>query len=395
MAPTEQLNLVPDETILFEIFSVTIKLTSCHIISNTFNTCTFSIHDVTPLPDHPNIIVRLETSQGRLAAIAAFQTLCHTSQLTDLVPPVLSVGTVTTTDKRQVEYSVSPYYTGTTSLEDVWDTLDDTNQLELVNSVVYGIEKLQKLDISNIYRGLGGTPYFPDHINSQPGKRFIGGPDLGYYQDIKQFLGKIIQTGNQILPTCELLDLDNGIAINSIYNDIGRVELSYSDLDNLLHYVVCCHNDLEPRNILVKEVFPTEAKGVRYKLAAIVDWDMVGFYPFAYEYGGKDTILGISNLSFSWYTLFKERTSHLLPRDECHTKFIKALWIINESKRRRMTRNVGVRFQAKWIEREEVEISPDLRQGWIRKSDAKAPKAFSKDDREIMEQEILRELGYV
>lgn len=57
-------------------------------------------------------------------------------------------------------------------------------------------------------------------------------------------------------------------------------------------------------------------------------------------------------------------------------------------------RNVGVRFQAKWIEREQVEIS-DVRQGWARKSGTKAPKAFTKDDREVLEQEVLKELGYV
>ena len=120
-----------------------------------------------------------------------------------------------------------------------------------------------------------------------------------------------------------------------------------SDLNDLLHHVVFCHNDLEPRNILVRETSSAEGKSPRYELAAVIDWEMAGFYPFAYEYGLKDTVLGSSNLSFSWYSLFKERTSHLLPRAEYHTKLIKALKMVDESKKRSMTRNVGIRVQAK------------------------------------------------
>ena len=38
---------------------------------------------------------------------------------------------------------------------------------------------------------------------------------------------------------------------------------------------------------------------------------MAGFYPFAYEYSIKDTILG-SYLSLSWYSLFKEHHDTLM-----------------------------------------------------------------------------------
>jgi hypothetical protein len=392
MAPTKQRYLAPDDNILSEIFSDTtqLKSTNCHIISSTFHTCTFRVQHASL--DYPtDVIVRLETSRGRLAAVATLQRLCH-SQLADLVPTVLHVGTATTADERRVEYCISAYYTATISLEDVWDTLDETNQLELVDSVVHAVEKLQKLDVRDVYQSLSGTSDVLDHTTSHPTKRLVGGPNSGYYPDIRGFLGRIMQSSYQ---TCKLLDLDGGIALDSIYDDIGRVELSHSDLDNLQRSVVCCHNDLEPRNILVKKALSTEGMGERYEVAALIDWEMAGFYPFAYEYGLKDTILGSSNLSLSWYTLFKERTSHLLSRDESHTKFIKALTIIDKSKKRQMMRNVGVLFQAKWIEREQVELSSDFRQGWVRKADAQAPRAFTKDDREIMEQEVLKELGYI
>ncbi len=46
MASVEQKVLVPDEKILSTIFSgaSNVTLTSCNIISNTSDTCTFSIH---------------------------------------------------------------------------------------------------------------------------------------------------------------------------------------------------------------------------------------------------------------------------------------------------------------------------------------------------------------
>lgn len=67
---------------------------------------------------------------------------------------------------------------------------------------------------------------------------------------------------------------------------------------------------------------------------------------------------------------------------------------IDKSQKRRLMWNVGVRFQARWIEREHAEIS-DFRQGWVHKSDAKAPDMFTEDEREGLEQEVLKELGYI
>ncbi|KAI8624323.1 hypothetical protein F5Y19DRAFT_454711 [Xylariaceae sp. FL1651] len=61
---------------------------------------------------------------------------------------------------------------------------------------------------------------------------------------------------------------------------------------------------------------------------------MAGFYPFVYEYGIKDTDLGSSNLCFSRYALLKQQTAHLLPIRDCHTKFIRAIAVIHNFRRR-------------------------------------------------------------
>ncbi len=381
--------LVPDERILSDIFPgvVGLKPSSCNIISNTFVICTFSVQvEVILVP----VIVRLETeksetSKSRLATVAALNSLGHL-QLNDIVPSIQQIGTATTIDAKKVNYLVTEYLTGTVLLEDIWNTLDETNQLELVDSVVCAVDKLQKLgDIENVYEHLTATPYIS---NDKKTPIAIGGPGIGYFPDINNFLEGILQK-HERPPGCKLLGTDGGLSIQSEYDDIGQIDLSHSDLDELQHCVVFCHNDLEPRNILVRK-----SSSGKYELAGVIDWEMAGFFPFAYEYGVKDTSLGCENLYFSWYTMFKGKASYLLPQTECHTKFIKAVRIIEKSKKKAMSRNVGVRVQEKWIQREKVEESSDIREGWIRKAGEKS-QVFTKEAMRELEYEVLKELGYI
>ena len=53
-----------------------------------------------------------------------------------------------------------------------------------------------------------------------------------------------------------------------------------------------------------------------------------------------------------------------------------------------MSRNVGVRVQEKWIQREKIEESSDIREGWIRKAGEKS-QVFTKEE---LENEVLKEL---
>lgn len=383
--------LVPDEQILFEIFPdiVDLKPSSCNVITNTFDSCTFSIQLETALrPDYPkDLIIRLEKSGKSLAALATFQRLAK-SQLNDLIPAVLHIGTTTTLTAEKVEYFVTPYITDATTLEDVWDTLNETNQLELMKTVIFAVEKLHKLDLA---QSLQQTPYVSiDNSTSQATKISIGDLQRGFCPNFKEFLSRLLQPDNGKMPDWKLLETDNGIEIQSTHDDIGQIDFSHSELDELQQHAVLCHNDLEPRNFLVRETSPGN-----YELAAIIDWDAVGLFPFAYEYGYKYTVLGSSNLSYSWYKLFKTQSSHLLPQGECHTKLIKALQIIDNSIRKSRGKTVGRLVQHKWLEREQVEESPDPRQGWVRKDGANPPKGFSNDDQRKLEYQALKELGRI
>ncbi|KAK4106437.1 hypothetical protein N658DRAFT_461008 [Parathielavia hyrcaniae] len=331
MATAKDQELVPDETLIASIFPGVhdIAAADCRVIANAWETCTFSVEfAAAPLPNYPeHLVVRLETAGKRLAAVSALQRLAH-AQLPGLVPSVLDVGTTAAADRRKLADSVTVFSANTTTLEDVWDSLDPTHQAELADSVVKA--------------------------------RRIGGPALGYFPDIQQFLQGVLQANSPKTSVCELLEVGNGgIVLRSKFDDLGSMDLTAQDLDGLQRHVVFCHNDLEPRNILVRNVSRPDDPSPRHELAAIIDWEMAGFYPFAYESGLKDCVLGSSNLSFTWYSLFKERTAHLLPETECHTKFMGCLRLIFESRLRNMSRNVGVRVQAKWMALHRLERSSD------------------------------------
>lgn len=135
MALDDPRAFVPDEKILSDIFPsvIGLKRTSCNIISNTFDTCSLCLClETLSLSDYPkNLFVRLETSERSLATLAALQRLTR-SALGGLVPQVLHVGFPTTAAGKEVNYLVTEYLAGTIPIEDVWDTLDETRQLELM-----------------------------------------------------------------------------------------------------------------------------------------------------------------------------------------------------------------------------------------------------------------------
>jgi hypothetical protein len=64
------------------------------------------------------------------------------------------------------------------------------------------------------------------------------------------------------------------------------------------------------------------------------------------------------------------------------------------SDKSRKTKNVGRNFQAKWLQRAKVELSPDVESGWVPKEGIEIG-IFTKQDREDLEMEVLEELGYI
>ena len=113
---------------------------------------------------------------------------------------------------------------------------------------------------------------------------------------------------------------------------------------------VFCHCDFEPRNILVRRS-TSPGRDRSYDIAAIIDWAMSGIIPRRYEYAMKDTLLGVSNLSFAWYSLFRQQAVPDMSALTNCAWFMHAINIINNSHQKRLLDllNVGALIRKRWL----------------------------------------------
>lgn len=395
----EEVDLTPDHGVLAgilpEMSSIPESDYSIQVISTDPDCCTFRLSFTTTprLPFPPDLLIRLETAPSHLPAVAELQRLAH-GQIPELVPVTLAVGTVANAAGKKLDYTVIPFLTDTVVLEDVWTKLDENNQASLVDSLVEALRRLQSFPVTpSLLRQIinHDSSHLEETTSSQD--LTIGGPNSEYHTGLKGVLTGLINGKAAATLGCEVIDTANGIATRTAQDGTNTAELTQADLTALMANIVLCHNDLEPRNILVRKTDADNAG--EYKLAAIIDWEMAGFYPFSYEYGLKDTFLGSNNLYFGWYSLFKQRAAALLPAGAAQEKLIQALAVIDHCNSQAMPRNVGVCYRKKWLQRERLVMSPERIRGWVREEGATDIPVFSKEDNTALETQVLRELGKI
>lgn len=415
--------LEPDKALLDCIFSNS-KPTSITILSQTYEVCTFIAHLDATRPTEPlpgNVVVRLELpSKVPLRTVSALQQLA-TLAIPEVVPAVFQTGTAKPGDGREIYFSVSAFVDNAVTLETVWDDLTDHQQSDIMDTVLDAVTKLQNLDLADesvlaILKAGGSGVFFKttgkegDVSSSNPNNVALGNREIGFFNDMPNLLTAIIAYNGvskklTLSPSVsEPSDDNNGIVMVSTDEEIPTVlHIGRKDLESLQRDAVLCHNDLEPRNLLVRPVDVVSDGGAsiqRYDLAAIIDWEMAGFFPFAYEYVTKDALLGSSNTSFSWYSLFKRRTAPLLPAElaqpssnKSQTFLMEAMDRIQRS-RGQKRRNVGALFRERWIERKQLVPGAFLGSGWVRRPDATSDvRVYRKEDYELLEEEVLKELG--
>ncbi|KAF2823796.1 hypothetical protein CC86DRAFT_395841 [Ophiobolus disseminans] len=299
----------------------------------------------------------METSTEKLMSVLEHERIASTP-ISDLVPATHDVGRATTANGTNVEYTLTDFVSDTVDLESVWPSLDAVQRPSLIDAIVVALEKIQQSH---------------DHFEH------VGGPHIGYANNMRDFLTLFVakhQTKSQ--PTSTITDTPDGIVIKSALPDLDDVFLSNDDLQALYDDATHCHNDLEPRNILIRR---SKDDVSQYQLAAIIDWEMVGFFPFAFETAVKDTALGCANLHFDWYTMFKSKTKHLIAPGEHSNKLIEAVRLIVDSRSLQWKRN-------------RLELHEDLQLGWVKK-DAAKPWAFSKRKNDELEMQVLKDFGIV
>jgi hypothetical protein len=350
--------------------------------------------------------VRLEVLQGnvvRLHAVSALQKIASLA-IPHLVPKVERTGKAQTGGGVAVEFMLTSFVPNSVTLESVWDDLADAEQSEIMKEVVgamKGVYAMSRGDeqVQDILRGSEFIldDGYPSGASSVRPPLALGGPDIGYAKDVTDFLNLIINAPNVAgkIPSSTLHrnSETNSVSIKSAYDEFGQVDLSVEDLTQ--QRIVFCHGDLEPRNILVR---PSSLRHrvCSYQVVAIIDWETAGFFPLGYEYVAKDSFLGASNQSFTWYSLFKQESS--LRVDALHKcrRFMQAVDIIHGSNNKRLldARNVGALVRERWLAREQLERLPGIPLGWMRKSDAIVPR-YTKADNEGLLLGVLKELGKI
>lgn len=187
----------------------------------------------------------------------------------------------------------------------------------------------------------------------------------------------------------------DGIIIRSALPELGEIHLSSHDLQALEQDLVLSHNDLEPRNLLVKKAQSKDCP--QYELAAIIDWEMAGFFPSAFETAVKYISLGSCNQYSDYYLIFEEKTRSMLSRGESSEKLVEAVRLIDQSRSLQMKRNIGAETRRRWITREGLELSDDTLKGWVSKTSEDGtkhkPRPCSKADNDELENQVLEDFG--
>jgi hypothetical protein len=336
-------NLVPGEEILTAIFTAP-SPSSIEILANNWTTCTFRAKfDIVSHPVFPNdLVVRLETSVGNLQVVTALQNAAALA-IPEHVPKKYAVGKAVTASGKDVEYTVIQYVSDTEVLESVWPDLPDAQKSKLVSAVADAVKRLQKVrfEDARVQQLLQQTPFLDD--GSQ---KAFGGPRDGYSQDLYDFLANFVaKHQKQTATTSSIKRTTEGVRIQSAQSPDQEFTFTYQELLTISRTAALSHNDLEPRNILVRRICSADpASEPQYEQAAIMDWEMAGFMPFTFESGWKDGGLGSSSIYWDWYKPFKQETRHLVPTDECFQKLLKALHFIVEAKRESMKKNVNAEF---------------------------------------------------
>lgn len=384
-------DLAPDDYLLGQIFPHSIRVT-IEILAQSWIECT-SLVDVFDqdqpsqkfilhlrLPQEGNLNLRAMSAMSSIAALA----------IPELVPEIKKVGITQTEDSRPVEFSITEYIPGSRTLEAVWYGISSEQQKLLVEAVIEAMRKLQNLSIANerVQKILHEASISTQAEGGVMQNSLVvaGSLELGFHDSITSLLSSILTPLNKRIQTSTLTSSsDGGIIISSGHADISSIQLPPHTLSALHASIVFCHNNLEPRNILVR--FSPSG----YHLVAIIDWGKSGFVPFGYEYVLKDSLLGRENQCFGWYTLFKQLAFDLLPQGP--EGFMRAVDLAHESCMRGMTRDVGVAVRKKWIEREGLVRNEEVWRGWKRRVEREMKDR--EEDNKVLVQEVLKELGLI
>jgi hypothetical protein len=332
--------------------------TSTSILLQNWDKCIFRAD----FPDtSPSLVIRLEAEDGdseAFAIVAAMQDIARTVLL-ELVPQTLKVGKVKNSNGRAFHFSVIEHVEGEL-LQDVWEKMRKEDRISIVAEIASVAEKLQSVRIGDDepQRLLSSVLHGSERTLVQtPGS--FGGPSTGFLRSGIDFLSGILERRKLKKEFCTIIlhpsheNLHGDIVVSS-YKDLGApgiIGIYKSEIEQWPEDAILCHNDLTPRNIIVKSLVNYNGT-VRYKLAGIIDWELAGFYPASYELSLQDTYLSGGNRHISFYLLLKEHMAKLVPRTSSQIVLLQAMELIWESQQRCLfeSHNIPANIRKRFLE---------------------------------------------
>ncbi|KAF9873053.1 hypothetical protein CkaCkLH20_09563 [Colletotrichum karsti] len=401
-------DLVPDHTVLAGMFGG-FNLSNYpryEITHSTIDCCEFVVdlaeeeQSPTGVPTH--LLARLEKPRpnNQLFCSAAFQRIAH-RKMPSVVPKVWGVGTTMTDEGVELHYLLSQYWEGAVCVEAIWEEMNYPVQKSLMEDVATVIADLQEISVDDLEKEdwdiLAEHPLHSEGVDDIP---MVGNSQVGWFKDMASFLMSKLAPG-QAKYSISTTD-DGSVVFSGTFGESrvpSRYEIQFTpeNLAYLLDACALCHNDVEPRNIIIR---PTQTDhGPGYELIAITNFDSAGFFPFAYETVMKDLLLGQRNRIGSWYDLYKEVTHHLLyvnpdlDNATSQEKLIKAVTLADIGQKQMQAFHVGNRVQMKWLEREGYHRGETAQEGFTRADDFDL--VYTEIDDAELEEEALQELGYL
>ncbi|TVY14770.1 hypothetical protein LARI1_G008193 [Lachnellula arida] len=381
----------PDDRLLTQIFTRLPETTS--IFLQDWDKCVFKAE----FP-HRACVVRLEAESENLKhfpTIAAIQQIAA-HVVPDLVPQTFQVGKAENAQGRMFHFSVTEIVEGEL-LEDVWQQLSTDEQNSVVAELVGALEKFHSIRLGDVgvREILNRTLREDERLESSEQAQAFGGPHTGFLNDGHGLLGAVMERQKLNKPFCcmePLVDTQD-IGIRSSFEELGSVVIRNSDIEKWPAEAVLCHNDLNPRNLILRSCVTPDGKS-EYKLAGIIDWELAGFYPASYELSLQDTYLGGANRHVSFYLLLKEKMRNLVPQSSSQIVLLQAMELVNESRERLLSdgNNIGAHIRKRFLEYSMLERDDDPCLGWTRSPLGGPLLEYSSAEFQKLEDDVVEEM---
>jgi len=392
-------DVTPDDSLLKQIFTP-IQPETISIFLQNWDKCVFKAQFPKGLGDrHSACVVRLEAeNEGpkSFTTIAAMQQIAATI-IPELVPQTLQVGKVKNAQGRMFHFSVIELVEGDL-LEDVWQQMSAEEQSSVVAELVEALEKLHSVRLGDkwVKEILGNTYREGDDVLKsfeQPGA--FGGPHTGFLNDGPALLNSIMERRKLKKPfyTTEPIVNSGDLRMQSSSVELGPTVINKSDIDKWPAEAVLCHNDPSPRNLILRSHPSLDGKS-NYKLAGIIDWELAGFYPAAYELSLQDTYLSGANRHVSFYLLLKAQMKNVVPRSSSQVVLLQAMELIFESQQRLLLEgnNIPAHIRKRFMNNSRLARNNDPYVGWTRSlQDGPFPE-YSSAAMQKLEDDVVQEM---